>query len=209
MKQVKISELMDDYRDDEFFPEGGSTADSGAVKERVLAKAAPAGKRRGPRLKVALLAAALAAGCVLMIAAGMSKYEFDLSNGLEAGYGADGFSAVVRSPGGGGWPIVLENNRLWLIVSEDERMDITDKIDENTPQIYPYTDPEIGGSAFLVVGGTREDFGYAVVIPHSNGRHFGSGGGSFMEFEFDENEENVKTVYKPWYLNALKQLGLN
>lgn len=61
MRRFEISRLMDEYEDNEFFPQGGETADLQAVKARVLAQAAPAGRRRMPRKKKLLLAAALAA----------------------------------------------------------------------------------------------------------------------------------------------------
>ena len=58
MKRLEISRLMDEYEDNEFFPQGGETADLQAVKARVLAQAAPA-KQRRMLLKMTLLAAAL------------------------------------------------------------------------------------------------------------------------------------------------------
>ena len=36
MKRLEVSKLMDDYVDDEFFPEGGETADVQAVKDLSL-----------------------------------------------------------------------------------------------------------------------------------------------------------------------------
>ena len=51
MKRLRISGLMDEYTDTEFFPTGGSVVDPEVIKERVLAQAAPA-KRRMPTLKI-------------------------------------------------------------------------------------------------------------------------------------------------------------
>ena len=69
MKRLEISKLMDEYEDNEFFPEGGSTADVEAVKNMVLAKVAPAEKkRRMPRFAQVMLAAALAMGLNLSTA---------------------------------------------------------------------------------------------------------------------------------------------
>ena len=62
MKRLEISRLMDEYTDTEFFPAGGSAADTQAVHERVLAQAAPAKKKRMPPLTKVLIAAALAVG---------------------------------------------------------------------------------------------------------------------------------------------------
>ena len=92
MKRLRISELMDEYTDDEFFPQGGETADLQAVKDRVLAKAAPAKKRRAP-LKMALLAAALAVASVLCIAAGLPTTVYHLVTGgiITVQHGPDGY----------------------------------------------------------------------------------------------------------------------
>ena len=70
MKKLEISRLMDEYTDNEFFPQEGETADPPAVKARVLAQAAPA-NRRAPRKKRLLWAAALAAVMVLLVGAGL------------------------------------------------------------------------------------------------------------------------------------------
>ena len=48
MKRLEISRLMDEYQDNEFFPEEGSSAGTQAVKDRVLAQARPGKKRRIP-----------------------------------------------------------------------------------------------------------------------------------------------------------------
>ena len=69
MKRLEISKLMDGYTDDEFFPGGGETANPEAVKVRVLARVEAQAKKRRSPVKLALLAAALAVGCVLCIAA--------------------------------------------------------------------------------------------------------------------------------------------
>lgn len=62
MKKLEISRLMDEYTDTEVFPEGGNAVDVQAVKDRVLARAVPAKKRRAPHWKTTLIAAALAVG---------------------------------------------------------------------------------------------------------------------------------------------------
>lgn len=221
MKQVKISELMDDYRDDEFFPEGGSTADSGAVKERVLAKAAPAGKRRMPRWKTALIAAALAVGAVLCIAAGLPDRIFQLASGGKALYRpADGLH--IESFNGVG-PIAAEEGRLWLTIN-GQHTDITDLIDEATPYIYDNTDPATGYRDYLIVGGTVEDYGWFECYEIEKGRFAGSGSnrhtiyctiegvtydyGSLTEEQRERiDPDSFSEVLKPWFENAAKQLN--
>lgn len=133
MKRLRISSLMDEYMDTEFFPTGGSAMDPGAVKERVLAQATPA-KRRVSPLKTVLLVAVLGVGCLLSIAAGLPMRVYQL---------VTGDSMVVQADGAGwyytytshknGSPIVLVDGRLWLVLPDGERTDITDLIDADTP----------------------------------------------------------------------------
>ena len=163
MKRLRISKLMDEYTDTEFFPTGGSAVSSEAVKARVLAQAVTAGKRRRPSLKTVLLAAALAAGCLLSVAAGLPVKVYQL---------VSGGSMVVQTDGAGWYytyislenesPVVLEDGRLWLVLPNGERTDITDLIDAETPCIVEGEDPETGLNNYLVVGGTPEDYGLAV-----------------------------------------------
>ena len=76
MKQLEISRLMDEYQDHEFLIEEECAVDLKAVKNMVLAKAVPAGKRRIPSLKTVLLAAALTVGYLLSIASGLSMKTY-------------------------------------------------------------------------------------------------------------------------------------
>ena len=133
MKRLEVSKLMDDYVDDEFFPEGGETADVQAVKDRVLAQAAPAKRRRAP-LKMVLLAAALAAGAVLCIAASLPTTVFHLVTGgvITVQHGPDGYHSYDFSQDGAQDLVLLEGGRLWLNL-KGERTDITDLIDTETP----------------------------------------------------------------------------
>ena len=120
MKRLEISRLMDEYEDNEFFPQGGETADLQAVKARVLAQAAPAKRRRMP-LKMTLLAAALAVGCVLCIAAAGPLTQLYRM--------VSGDSVLIQTDPTGqyylhiSWkdintPIMLEDGRLWLVLAD-------------------------------------------------------------------------------------------
>ena len=234
MKRTRISKLMDEYTDTEFFPEEGCAADVEAVKDKVLAKAAaPAGKRRMPSLKTVLLAAALAVGCLLSIAAGLPTKIYRLIT-------ASGNSVVVQMDETGenylnfGWentsaPIVLEDGRLWLVLQNEECTDVTDLIDMDTPYIVEGEDPETGLKNYLVVGGTPEDYGYGLFVEMPLGGYIGNGWNTYsicykVNGELIEHDdwlasgphtdsepmpsESVVTVYKPWYDNAMARLGL-
>ena len=224
MKRLEISRLMDEYQDDEFFPDGGSSADTQAVKARVLARADTAKKRRMPPLKAVLLAAALGLASVLCIAAGlpMKTYQLFTGGAMQADVEMSGpnrhiyFDLDEAFPED---PLVLENGRLWLVLN-GERTDITDRIDMETPYVIDYTDPETGLISSLILGGTPEDFGWCLWQELPNLGGYGAEGYNFRVtyFVYDgvayewpygddldeylvskENDwENVEIIWKPW-----------
>lgn len=221
MKRLDISRLMDEYVDNEFCPEEGSAASAAAVKAQVLAQASPAKKRRMPRWKTALIAAALAVGAVLCIAAGLPDRIFQLASGGKALYRpADGLH--IESFNGVG-PIAAEEGRLWLTIN-GQHTDITDLIDEATPYIYDNTDPATGYRDYLIVGGTVEDYGWFECYEIEKGRFAGSGSnrhtiyctiegvtydyGSLTEEQRERiDPDSFSEVLKPWFENAAKQLN--
>lgn len=233
MKRLEVSKLMDEYVDDEFFPEGGETADVQAVKDRVLAQAAPAKRRRAP-LKMVLLAAALGvAGLLCIAAAGPLTQLYHM---------VSGDSMLIQTDPTGqyylhiSWqdtstPIVLEDGRLWLVVG-DERTDVTDLIDENTPYIVEGEGPDSGLKNYLIVGGTPEDYGWQIWMEMPLGGYSGGGwntyttyydvDGKLIEYHVWNAENHsmdgeplsselvpdTVVVNKPWYDAADAQLGL-
>lgn len=231
MKRLRISELMDEYVDNEFFPQGGRTADVQAVKAQVLAQAAPAKKRRMPRRKKLLLAAALAVGCALCVAAGLPTTVYHLATGgtVTVQRGPDGYASYDFSNQFPAEPVVLEGERLWLAIN-GERTDITGLIDMETPYIVEGADPESGLSNYLIVGGTPEDFGYCSYQETATGGYAGGGtGGCYTPYcTIDGVPYDVRDLtpeqyaqrdpggdydeWRPWYLNAIGQLrerGIN
>lgn len=183
-------------------------------------------KRRMPRAGKLILAAALAVGCVLSIAAGLPAQVYNFMSG--------GTVSVNENGGSNDWsmdevnpPIVQEDGKLWFVNGE-ERTDLTGLIDEDTPYIYEHTDPKTGNKGYVIVGGTVDHFGWA--------EFFGSedGDGSLTGLDYDDtyltidgvrqpsyelSEELVErlnhdpsyeldTVNRPWFQAALDQLGL-
>lgn len=221
MKQLEISRLMDDYVDNEFCLEEGSAVSAAAVKARVLAQAAPAKKRRMPRWKTALIAAALAAGALTTVAAGLPDRVFQLAFGGKAFYRpSDGL--YVESFDGID-PVLAEDGRLWLTVN-GVRTDITDLVDEETPYIYDNTDPATGHRDYLIVGGTVEDYGWFECYEIEKGRFAGSGSnrhtiyctiegvtydysGLTEEQRDSIDPDSFSEVLKPWFEAAAEQLG--
>lgn len=157
MKRLEISKLMDDYVDNEFCPEGGQTADTEAVKARVLAQVkAPAKKRHRPTLKTALIAAALAVGALLSIAAGLPGLVYQLANGTLTFTQTSNskittvYSEVIMN---------LEDGRVFSLLNGGH-VDITDRIGQDTPYIIDCSDPETGLTHYVVMGGTPEEYGW-------------------------------------------------
>ena len=185
-------------------------------------------KGRRPSVKMMVLAAALAVGCVLSIAAGLPAQVYNFMSG----------GTMVNMPGSNhaeftmpaGSPLTLENGRIWL-TANGEKLDITDKMDENTPYIQEHTDPATGNKGYFVAGGTPERFGWAE-FPVVDGAISAVSGSSYedwwytmpdgseiilsdlpMEEQMKLAEENVggltfTPVRCPWFQAALDQLGL-
>lgn len=165
MKRLEISRLMDEYVDNEFFPQGGETADAQAVKDRVLAQAAPA-KRRRRSLKMVLLAAALALVGVLCIAAGLSGIFVVSPIGTQITLG-DGGLHMDYTQRDDYW-LLAEGGRFFLNM-DGKRIEITGKFDADTP--YIHTVEDISGITFhYVVGGTPDNYGFTEfeIVPGSS-----------------------------------------
>lgn len=117
-------------------------------------------KRRAPSMKVMVLAAALAVGCVLSIAAGLPAQVYNFVAGgsaiINPGTGEGSFNYDVE----GNEPITVENGRL-MFDADGQKVDVTDKMDANTPYIYERTDPKTGNKGYVVLGGTVDDYGWA------------------------------------------------
>ena len=185
-------------------------------------------KRRMPRTAKIVLAAALAVGCVLSIAAGLPAQVYNFVTG----------GSVVVEPGGAEVnftltgdeevsPVIVENGRL-MLEADGQKLDITDKVDENTPYVQERTDPATGNKGYLVVGGTVEDFGWAEFFLTEDGTCSMMGDnawdnmvpvdgkdiplGQLTEDQIDalnKSDDNLmRTVNRPWLDKAITQLDL-
>ncbi|MDE6261501.1 MAG: hypothetical protein K2M42_11725 [Oscillospiraceae bacterium] len=189
-------------------------------------------KRRGVRpLRAGLIAAALAVGCVLSIAAGLPAqvYNFVSGGSVAVTFAGDDVIDESTDETSGEWnePIVLEDGKLWFVNGE-ERTDITGLIDGDTPYIYEHTDPATGNKGYVILGGTVDDFGWAEFVQLDNGDLDYSrlmGNGSFdcfatldgkrlrmsdiPEDQIEQLNITFETVCRPWLQAALDQLGLD
>ena len=186
-------------------------------------------KRRMPPVKVLVLTAALAIGCVLSIAAGLPAqvYSFMTGGTLTVFPGTD--HAIMEMPADS--PVTLEDGRIMLAVN-GKKLDITDKIDENTPYIVENTDETNGTYGYFIAGGTPEDFGW-VELPILDGLIAGASGLNFEkhwytmpdgtviclsdlplqeQMKLAEENGNGYLTYTvtntPWFQAALDQLGI-
>ena len=185
-------------------------------------------KRRMPRARTLILAAALAVGCLLSIAAaaGLPARVYNFVNGDQVRVMPDMTYASVTVGGDTEASFLsVEDGRLWF-EADGQHIDITDKISEETPYIYERTDPVTGEKGCMVVGGTVEDFGWIEFFIVDGEMKAGSGCNYFhledqnvpdasseIVINWDDGtttrEVGVtgRIVNRPWYEAAMDQLG--
>ena len=183
------------------------------------------GKRHVPRGVKLGLAAALAVGCVLSIAAGLPAqvYNFVAGGVMTVLPGTD--QAFFYFTGEDAIPIVLKDGQVWLEV-DGEKLDITSKTDEDIPYILERTDPATGNKGWLIVGGPAGDLGWAELVQIGDvcsiaGENFCTPGAidpdsvqdvTNGEYTYDERVYTAdiveSSVNRPWLDKALDQLGL-
>ena len=189
-------------------------------------------KGRRPSVKVLVLAAALAVGCVLSIAAGLPAQVYNFMSGgsvaIEGGEHDDTTTYVKWDASSEQKaPIVQEDGKLWFVNGE-ERTDLTGLIDEDTPYIYEHTDSATGNKGYVIVGGTADNFGWAEFFLAEGGAASMTGDNyadTYLTIDgvrqpsYELSEELVEklnhdpsyeleTVNHPWFQAALDQLGL-
>ena len=167
MKRLKISSLMDEYTDTEFFPTGGSAVSPEAVKARVLASAkVQTQKKQLPRKKKLLITAALAAALMLLMGAGYPFIQRQLVNGSLTFWQDERGKYVSYEQRDD--IIVEEDGRLYFAPEDGQRVDITDLISEDTPYIYDGSDPDTDLTYYIIMGGTPECYGWLTWIRTPN-----------------------------------------
>ena len=167
MRRLKISKLMDEYTDTEFFPTGGSAVSPERVKARVLASVNVQPKKKQlPKKKKVLLAAALAAVMILLMAAGYPLVQRQLVNGsLSFGQNVEGKYVSYEQRDD---IIMEEDGRLYFSPEDGQRVDITDLVSEETPYIYDGSDPDTELTYYIIMGGTPECYGWLTWIRTPN-----------------------------------------
>lgn len=162
MKEYEITELMREYTDDEFNIEGENAADTEKVVESVMGQV-KAKKKTRPlfRVLVAAAAAVVLAGAVTAGTVITGNFVTGTGRQIEWDYeyGDDGSVS--------GWHstttqeledvLTLQDGRLYFNI-KGETTDITDLIDRTTPYVYTYDLPQSEKPAYVIAGGTTEEF---------------------------------------------------
>lgn len=185
-------------------------------------------KRRMPKAGKFILAAVLVLGCVLSIAAGLPAQVYNFVAGGSATINPGTGEAFFSYDGEVNNPVTLEDGRLWFNTG-DQKIDLTDKIDANTPYIYERTDLQTGNTGYVVLGGTVDDYGWAEFFTADDGTcsMLGENAWEYMvpidgknipmseltdaqrEMLNADGGVSMVTVNRPWLDAALTQLDLD
>lgn len=159
MKELKISQLMDSYVDNEVCIEGETLVDNEELKGLVLGQAKTKGQIK-PLFKGLIAAAVAATVCAAGVAVVGSDFKsgsFITGSGIEFEYELreDGYTIYAHLDYMD--TLTAEDGRLYLNTG-DATVDITDLTDEDTPYIYTYTNAGTGEDAYLIAVGTPEHY---------------------------------------------------
>ena len=166
MKELKISELMDDYVDNEVCIEGETCVDNEELKGLVLEQAKTKRKAK-PTFKIAVVVAAAAclAGAVGATTVAFIRDDSKITTPIGAGINYNFKDSenekweYLEYLDGEEDTLTLENGRLNLKIYGDT-IDITDLVDRETPYIYSYTNPDTGYDGYVIAGGTTEEYAF-------------------------------------------------
>lgn len=163
MDRIKISEIMDEYTDNDMILNAESDIDTEKVKKNVLKMT----KRRTIKKPVkAIIAIAAAAACLsaVTVTADLPERFFGSVHGKTN-------ALVILNRGGVTWrmlddvedPFEYRDGRIIFTAMGGEE-DITDLIDDETPYIASYTSFETGMTNYIAVGGTPGHTGFQEFI---------------------------------------------
>lgn len=179
MMELKISELMDDYIDNEVCIEGGTLVDNEELKSLVLGQAKVKRKSK-PAFKAAIAAAAAVclAGAVGATTAVFFRDDSKITTPIGAGINYDFNDSenweYLEYLDGEEDTLILEKGRLNLKIY-GETIDITDLVDRETPYIYSYTNPDTGYEGYVIAGGTVEEYAFVDLAQISDDLWYGAG----------------------------------
>lgn len=218
-KEYDIYEIMDNYTDSEFNEIKWENVDTDSVSKKVMDKIKPK-KNIKTAVKITIIAAAIAAlGTITAASQPQTIIQFFTGAKLVKDEHRSHLKTEESIP-----PYILEDGRLYF-TANNEHIDITDKVNNETPYIYSYNkteEPEY--MVYIVVGGDLDDLGYAEILTNGVNRYLSAHNES-MTISPDTGEEvnplevvplgtgivgedMIKVVNKPWYDRAIEELGL-
>ena len=181
-----------------------------AIDDDLLERSEVAKETQSPRFRrvpFVLIAAIIA--MLLMGAAGIVRiYNLVTGFSIEQTGNRFGIDFSTSIP-----PVVLEDGRLWF-TADGQRIDITDQIDNDTPFIYTTVNPRTKQPAYIIIGGTPENFGYAELWKNQGeicyAARFGelSSGMNVSQEEFERRVWIMPLEHLgwKWLINAFMQL---
>ena len=137
--------------------------------------------------------------CIAILSLGLMGFTFgnqiiELVTGVNYEQGKD---FVSMEMGYEQKPVEIRQDRVFFILNEED-IDITDEISEDTFYQYEYTD-ENGNKQIIIIGGTIENIGFNVYLFNGDGELLGSSG----QYNPIDDEGN-----KPkWLEKADKEIG--
>lgn len=160
LKKLEIAHMMDAYEEEEFVPEEEALVDPQRVRTAVMGRV-----RRGRTRRILLTAAVLAA-CLGLVGwtYGERVYQFMCGGRLVSG---EHQTSLEWDKEARAQVLSVEEGRVWF-VADGQRLDITDRIDEETPYLYAWQDGQ-GNRSGLIVGGTPEHCGWAEIWERADG----------------------------------------
>lgn len=218
-KEYDIYEIMDNYTDSEFNEIKWENVDTDSVSKKVMDKIKPK-KNIKTAVKITIIAAAIAAlGTITAASQPQTIIQFFTGAKLVKDEHHSHLKTEESIP-----PYILEDGRLYF-TANNEHIDITDKVNNETPYIYSYNkteEPEY--TVYIVVGGDLDDLGYAEILTNGVNRYLSAHNES-MTISPDTGEEvnplevvplgtgivgedMIKVVNRPWYDRAIEELGL-
>lgn len=165
-------------------------------------------RKRGKQ-RFVLLPAALAAAVILMGAVGVPTI-YNLVSGSGVRQNETRFSVDFSNENP---PAAVKDGRLWFI-ADGQCIDITDITDGETPYICTSVNPDTGSRAYIIVGGTPDDFGYAEIwINHGKVGFAARRGEASMMMELTAGqfrqglwEPVLQSIGGSWLSAAVRQL---
>ncbi|MCH5200360.1 MAG: hypothetical protein J1F60_05305 [Oscillospiraceae bacterium] len=158
-REIDITMLMDNYTDNEFNIGG----EAGVEAEKVVSAVLPQVKQRKkakPLFKViAAAAAAVVALATVMAATVIRGGRFTTINGGGGTYEFYPNGGASASFDLGEDVLVKEDDRLYFVIG-DEKTDVTDIIDPQTPYIYSYNVESNSQPIHIIIGGTAEHYSF-------------------------------------------------